>query len=157
MLASRVDQGQVGPFHKVGDAPMAILPHELSLLQPDPEGHLWPNIPGKNLQQGDPDQEGNNPVLGIGMSCSDAGVPCPNIQVLGPSPTDPAGTCLPLPALHDLIPLMSGLATPWVIFTCTPGHQNPKAGHGEVALPCTPKDILPLQRNQWMSVHPKTQ
>ena len=127
--------GMARPLCKVRDTPTAILPHECGLIHLGPGRQGWPSIQRKTLCLVDWEQEGNIPIPGTGMSCSDARVPHPNIQVLRPSPADLAGTHLPLPALHNLIPLMSSSATPWVIFTCTPSQGNPEAGCWEVGIP----------------------
>ena len=96
---------------------------EPSLLQPSLRGQIQPNLPGKTLSLGSPDQGGDIPVLGIGTSHKDTKAPYPNIQT---------GTSLPFSASHDHIPLTSGSATPSVISICTHSHENPGAGCGEV-------------------------
>ena len=93
-----------------------------------PQECKWPNIQEKTLWLNNQVQGGYIPIPGIGTSHKDAEVPHPNIQL---------GTILPLPVPHNHIPLTSGLATPWVTFTCIPSHGNSKAGCGEMAHPHT--------------------
>ena len=112
-LASRVNQGQLGPLHEVGDAPTAKLSlHQLSL-----KGWRWTNIQGKNLWLGNQDQEGDIPILGIGMSCNNTRVPHPNILTLRPSPTDwQALLCLSQP---------SAISPHWQVAQLLPEWSSP--------------------------------
>ena len=111
-LASGADWCWFGPILKVGDAPEAIHPHKLSLLWPGPKEQRWPSVQGKSHKQGNLVQESDAPIPRIGMSHDDGGVPHPYSQVSRPSPTDPAGTCLPLQALHAPIQQISGSTIP---------------------------------------------
>ena len=116
-----------------------------------PQGWRWPNVQEKTLWQGSWDQEGD--VARAWTSHNDIKVPHPNIQVLRPSPTDPAGTCLPHLALHNLIPLMSCFLDDLHLH---PQLQESWSRTWRGGTPTHTEGFLLLHGNQWMSIHPKT-
>ena len=102
-LAYRVNPGWLGPLQETGDAPTAVLPHGPIPIQLGLGGWSWPSDHEKTTQQDEWGQEGNVPILGVGIGSGGARAP--------PS-QHPSQHQSPSPSPHDPILLMSGWAGP---------------------------------------------